>query len=129
MAALRGSLTDTPRLASQDYAYFYSASPHPKGQAKELSRGCSAWLLVSLKNQALLSLSKHTPPLLHDVIAEQPLKRKNFRGRMLNYHIRYFERQLPTVVGNIDKLRELAEQTSRRWIKGMGVLSSLIKGC
>ena len=35
-------------------------------------------------------------------------------------HIRYFERQFPTVAGNIDKLRELAEQTSRRWIKGMG---------
>lgn len=35
-------------------------------------------------------------------------------------HIRYFERQFPTVAGNIDKLRELAEQTSRQWIKGMG---------
>jgi len=35
-------------------------------------------------------------------------------------HIRYFERQFPTVAGNIDKLRLLAEQTSRRWIKGMG---------
>ena len=35
-------------------------------------------------------------------------------------HIRYFERQFPTVAGNIDKLRKLAEQTSRRWIKGMG---------
>jgi len=35
-------------------------------------------------------------------------------------HIRYFERQFPTVAGNIDKLRQLAEQTSRRWIKGMG---------
>ena len=35
-------------------------------------------------------------------------------------HIHYFERQFPTVAGNIDKLRELAEQTSRRWIKGMG---------
>ena len=35
-------------------------------------------------------------------------------------HIRYFERQFPTVAGNIDKLRELAEQTSRKWIKGMG---------
>ena len=35
-------------------------------------------------------------------------------------HIHYFERQFPTVAGNIDRLRELAEQTSRRWIKGMG---------
>ena len=35
-------------------------------------------------------------------------------------HIHYFERQFPTVAGNIDKLRQLAEQTSRRWIKGMG---------
>ncbi len=25
-----------------------------------------------------------------------------------------------TVAGNIDQLRALAEQTSRRWIKGMG---------
>jgi len=35
-------------------------------------------------------------------------------------HIRYFERQFPTVAGNIEKLRQLAEQTSRKWIKGMG---------
>jgi hypothetical protein len=35
-------------------------------------------------------------------------------------HIHYFERQFPTVAGNIDKLRQLAEQTSRRWIKGIG---------
>ena len=35
-------------------------------------------------------------------------------------HIHYFERQFPTVAGNIDKLKELAEKTSRRWIKGMG---------
>ncbi len=35
-------------------------------------------------------------------------------------HIHYFERQFPTVAGNIDKLKQLAEQTSRRWIKGMG---------
>jgi len=35
-------------------------------------------------------------------------------------HIHYFERQFPTVAGNIDRLKQLAEQTSRRWIKGMG---------
>ena len=35
-------------------------------------------------------------------------------------HIHYFERQFPTVAGSIDKLKQLAEQTSRRWIKGMG---------
>ena len=35
-------------------------------------------------------------------------------------HIRYFERQFPTVAGSIDKLKVLAEQTSRRWIKSMG---------
>ncbi len=34
-------------------------------------------------------------------------------------HIHYFERQFPTVAGNIEKLKELAEATSRRWIKGM----------
>ena len=28
--------------------------------------------------------------------------------------------QFPTVAGSIDKLKVLAEQTSRRWIKGMG---------
>ena len=35
-------------------------------------------------------------------------------------HIHYFERQFPTVAGNIDKLKQLAEATSRRWIKGIG---------
>lgn len=35
-------------------------------------------------------------------------------------HVHYFERQFPTVAGSIDKIRELAKQTSRRWIKGMG---------
>ena len=35
-------------------------------------------------------------------------------------HIRYFERQFPTVAGCMDKLQQLAEQTSRCWIKGMG---------
>ena len=34
-------------------------------------------------------------------------------------HIRYFERQFPTVVGNIEQLKQLAKETSRRWIKGM----------
>lgn len=35
-------------------------------------------------------------------------------------HIDYFERQFPTVAGSIEKLKQLAEHTSRRWIKGMG---------
>jgi REP element-mobilizing transposase RayT len=35
-------------------------------------------------------------------------------------HIHYFERQFPTVAGSIEKLKQLAEHTSRRWIKGMG---------
>jgi len=43
-------------------------------------------------------------------------------------HIRYFERQFPTAAGNIDKLRQLAEQTSRRWIKGMGCAFSPASG-
>jgi len=34
-------------------------------------------------------------------------------------HIRYFERQFPTVAGDIEKLRQMAEHTSRRWIKGI----------
>jgi len=34
-------------------------------------------------------------------------------------HIRYFERQFPTVAGSIEKLKELARKTQRRWIKGM----------
>jgi len=34
-------------------------------------------------------------------------------------HIHYFEGQFPTAAGNIEKLRQLAKQTSRRWIKGM----------
>ena len=35
-------------------------------------------------------------------------------------HIHYFEKQFPTVAGNIEKLRQLAKQTSRNWIKGIG---------
>ncbi len=35
-------------------------------------------------------------------------------------HIQYFESHFPTVAGSMDKLKRLAEQTSRRWIKGMG---------
>ncbi len=35
-------------------------------------------------------------------------------------HLRYFERQFPTVAGSMEKLKQLAELTSRRWIKGMG---------
>ena len=47
---------------------------------------------------------------------------------LLVSHIRYFERQFPTVAGNIDKLRQLAKQTSRKWIKGMGCAFSPVPG-
>jgi len=42
-------------------------------------------------------------------------------------HVHYFERHFPTVAGNIETLRELAEQTSRRWIKGMGKAFKLLE--
>jgi hypothetical protein len=34
-------------------------------------------------------------------------------------HIGYFERRFPTAAGNLEKLKQLAEQTHRNWIKGM----------
>ncbi len=36
-------------------------------------------------------------------------------------HIHYFEKHFPTVAGCIDRLKLHARQTSRRWIKGMGM--------
>jgi len=72
--------------------------------------------LVDWSGRAILenkrgSIPADTPPILTRLGIDE----KDW----LN-HIRYFERQFPTVAGNIDKLRELAKQTSRKWIKGMG---------
>ena len=72
--------------------------------------------LVDWSGRAILqnkrgSIPANTPPILHRLGIDE----KNWIQ-----HIHYFERQFPTVAGNIDKLRQLAEQTSRRWIKGMG---------
>ncbi len=72
--------------------------------------------LVDWSGRAILdnkrgSIPENTPPILTRLGIDE----KDW----LN-HIRYFERQFPTVAGSIDKLRQLAEQTSRRWIKGMG---------
>jgi REP element-mobilizing transposase RayT len=72
--------------------------------------------LVDWSGRAILenkrgSIPENTPPILTRLGIDE----KDWIN-----HIRYFERQFPTVAGNIDKLRELAEQTSRRWIKGMG---------
>jgi REP element-mobilizing transposase RayT len=72
--------------------------------------------LVDWSGRAILynkrgSIPANTPPILH---------RLGFDEKDWIKHIHYFERQFPTVAGNINKLRQLAEQTSRRWIKGMG---------
>ncbi len=72
--------------------------------------------LVDWSGRAILankrgSIPANTPPILF---------RLNIDEHDWLNHIRYFERQFPTVAGNIDQLRALAEQTSRRWIKGMG---------
>jgi REP element-mobilizing transposase RayT len=72
--------------------------------------------LVDWSGRAILekkrgSIPASTPPIL----VRLGIDEKNWIN-----HIHYFERQFPTVAGNIEKLRQLAEQTSRRWIKGMG---------
>lgn len=72
--------------------------------------------LVDWSGRAILqnkrgSIPLSTPPIL--------LRLGVDRNDWIN-HIHYFERQFPTAAGNIDKLKQLAEQTSRRWIKGMG---------
>jgi REP element-mobilizing transposase RayT len=72
--------------------------------------------LVDWSGRAILynkrgSISESTPPILYRLGINE--------NDWLN-HIHYFERQFPTVAGSIDKLRILAENTSRRWIKGMG---------
>ena len=72
--------------------------------------------LVDWSGRAILqnkrgSIPENTPPILHRLGIDEKDWIK---------HIHYFERQFPTVAGNIDKLRQLAKQTSRRWIKGMG---------
>ena len=72
--------------------------------------------LVDWSGRAILqnkrgSIPTSTPPILYRLGINE--------NDWIN-HIRYFEQQFPTVAGNIDKLKELAEATSRRWIKGMG---------
>ena len=72
--------------------------------------------LVDWSGRAILankrgSIPANTPPILTRLGIDEP--------DWIN-HIHYFERQFPTVAGSIDKLKQLAEQTSRRWIKGMG---------
>jgi REP element-mobilizing transposase RayT len=72
--------------------------------------------LVDWSGRAILhnkrgSIPENTPPIL---------LRLGIDETSWIQHIHYFERQFPTVAGNIDKLKELAELTSRRWIKGMG---------
>ena len=72
--------------------------------------------LVDWSGRAILqnkrgSIPENTPPIL---------QRLGIDEKDWIKHIHYFERQFPTVAGNIDKLRQLARETSRRWIKGMG---------
>jgi REP element-mobilizing transposase RayT len=80
--------------------------------------------LVDWSGRAILSnkrgaIPANTPPILSRLGIDE----KDWIN-----HIRYFERQFPTAAGNIDKLRQLAEQTSRRWIKGMGCAFSPASG-
>ena len=72
--------------------------------------------LVDWSGRAILqnkrgSIPENTPPIL---------QRLGIDEKDWIKHIHYFERQFPTVAGNIDKLRQLAKETSRRWIKGIG---------
>ncbi len=72
--------------------------------------------LVDWSGRAILenkrgSIPENTPPIL---------TRLGIDDKDWINHIHYFERQFPTVAGSIEKLQKLAEQTSRRWIKGMG---------
>ncbi len=72
--------------------------------------------LVDWSGRAILqnkqgSIPENTPPIL---------QRLGIDEKDWIKHIHYFERQFPTVAGNIDKLRQFAKETSRRWIKGMG---------
>ena len=72
--------------------------------------------LVDWSGRAILynkrgSIPEHIPPIL---------LRLGIDDKDWINHIHYFERQFPTVAGSIEKLQKLAEQTSRRWIKGMG---------
>ena len=72
--------------------------------------------LVDWSGRAILynkrgSIPLDVPPILHRLGID--------KNDWVN-HIHYFERQFPTVAGNIDMLKSLAEATSRKWIKGMG---------
>ncbi|HIQ14291.1 MAG TPA: hypothetical protein EYH38_01800 [Leucothrix sp.] len=77
--------------------------------------------LVDWSGRAILenkrgSISANTPPILTRLGIDE----KDW----LN-HIRYFERQFPTVAGNIDKLRELANKLHENGLKEWGLLSIL----
>jgi hypothetical protein len=61
------------------------------------------------------SILLNTPPIL---------VRPGFDENDWVNHFRYFEHQFPTVAGNIDKLKQLANQNSRRWITAWAVLYS-----
>ncbi|MEB8434298.1 hypothetical protein OO007_18820 [Cocleimonas sp. KMM 6892] len=72
--------------------------------------------LIDWSGRAILenkrgSIPANTPPIL---------TRLGIDDKDWINHIHYFERQFPTVAGSIEKLKQLAEHTSRRWIKGMG---------
>jgi hypothetical protein len=88
-----------------------------KNKGKSIPFERDAYLeLVDWSGRAILenkrgSIPVDTPPILF---------RLGIDEKSWIQHIHYFERQFPTVAGNIDKLRQLAEQTSRRWIKGIG---------
>jgi REP element-mobilizing transposase RayT len=72
--------------------------------------------LVDWSGRAILNDKRGAiPDTIPPILVRLGFESKDWLG-----HIRYFERQFPTVAGNIEKLKQLAEQTSRRWIKGVG---------
>lgn len=69
------------------------------------------WSGRAIRNDKHGFIPANTPPIL----CRLDIDEKDWIN-----HIHYFERQFPTVAGNIDGLSQLAKQTSRKWIKGIG---------
>jgi len=78
--------------------------------------------LVDWSGRAILNDKRGAiPDTIPPILVRLGFEHKDWLG-----HIRYFEHQFPTVAGNIERLKQLAEQTSRRWIKGMGCAFSTV---
>ena len=129
---IRAGLADTPetseftsikeriqKVMSKQSCDLLAFSDHAKKveQAKAIPFELNEYIaLVDWSGRAILHnkrgfIPSNAPPILF---------RLGIDERDWVNHIHYFERQFPTVAGSIDQLRLLAEQTSRRWIKGIG---------